>query len=97
MIRPLLGKIIVKQIKATTTSGIIIPDNVTQDKRGVVVAVSEGEILDGKIVPINIAIDDIVIWFDYAGHPFTYEGEEYIVLRQSDIIGVVPPKSRLIS
>ena len=96
MIRPLLDKIIVKQIRAVTSSGIIIPDNVVQDKCGTIVALGEGDILDGKIMPLKVVVGDIVIWFDFAGHAFEYEGEEYIVIRQSDIIGVVPPKSLLV-
>ena len=98
MIRPLMEKIIVKQMdQKKTTSGLIVPDSVVKDKRGVIVAVGDGDIVDGKIVPLTVKVGDEVLWFPYAGHEITIEGEDYIILRQSDIIGVFPPKSLIVS
>lgn len=94
-----MEKIIVKQVEQKkTASGLIVPDTVVRDKRGVVVAVGDGDIVDGKIVPItSVKVGDEVLWFPFAGHEIIIEGEEYIILRQSDIIGVFPPKSLLMS
>jgi chaperonin GroES len=92
-----MEKIIVKQIKATTSSGLIIPDNVVQDKRGVIVAVGDGDLIDGKLIPLKVKVGDEVLWFPFAGHEIKLDGIEYIVLRQSDIIGILPKKSALIS
>lgn len=98
MIRPLMEKIIVKQVEQRkTSSGLIVPDSVVKDKRGVIVAIGDGDIVDGKLIPLIVKVGDEILWFPYAGHEITIEGENYIILRQSDIIGVFPPKSLLVS
>lgn len=96
MIKPIMEKIIVKQtVQETTSSGLIIPDSVVQDKRGVIVAVGDGDIVNGQVIPLKVAVGDEVVWFPFAGHGMIIEGQEYVVLRQSDIIGILPPKSLL--
>ena len=98
MIRPLMEKIIVRQVgQKKTPSGLIVPDSVAKDKRGVIVAIGDGDIVDGKVVPLTVKVGDEILWFPYAGHEITIEGEDYVILRQSDIIGVFPPKSLLVS
>lgn len=98
MIRPIMEKIIVKQVEQKkTASGLIVPDSVVKDKRGVVVAVGDNDIVNGQEVPLKVKVGDEILWFPYAGHEITIEGEDYIILRQSDIIGVFPPKSLLVS
>ena len=98
MIRPIMEKIIVKQLEQKkTSSGLIVPDSVVKDKRGVIVAIGDGDIINGQVVPLKVKVGDEILWFPYAGHEITIEGEDYIILRQSDIIGVFPPKSLLVS
>lgn len=98
MIQPIMEKIIVKQIEQKkTSSGLLIPDSVVKDKRGVIVAVGDGDIINGQVVPNKVKVGDEVLWFPYAGHEITIEGEDYIILRQSDIIGIFPPKSIIMS
>lgn len=98
MIRPLMEKIIVKQVdQKKTASGLIVPDSVLKDKRGVIIAVGDGDIVNGQVVPLKVKVGDEILWFPYAGHEITIEGEDYIILRQSDIIGVFPPKSLIMS
>ena len=92
-----MEKIIVKEIhKRMTDSGLVIPDNATQEKRGIIVAIGTGDIKDGKIVPFVVNVDDIVVWFPFTGHAMMIDGEEYVILRQSDIIGVIPPVEKSI-
>lgn len=98
MIRPIMEKIIVKQLEQKkTSSGLIVPDSVVKDKRGVIVAVGDNDIVNGKEVELKVKVGDEILWFPYAGHEITIEGEDYIILRQSDIIGVFPPKSLIVS
>lgn len=97
MIKPIMEKILVKQlITNKTDSGLIIPDNVKQEKRGVIVAVGDGDVVNGELVPIVVKVGDVVIWMPYAGQEIMVDGEELIVLRQSDIIGVVIEEKKMV-
>ena len=98
MIKPIMEKIIVKQIvREKTSSGLIVPDSVIQDKRGIIVAVGDGDIINGQVIPLKVKEGDEVVWFPFAGHEITIDDQEYVVLRQSDIIGILPPKSFIVS
>lgn len=98
MIRPIMEKILVKQlITNKTDSGLIIPDNVKQEKRGVIIAIGNGDVVNGELVPLVVNVGDIVIWMPYAGQEIMVDGEELIVLRQSDIIGVVEESKKVVS
>lgn len=97
MIKPIMEKILVRQlITNKTDSGLIIPDNVKQEKRGVIVAVGDGDVVNGELVPIVVKVGDTVIWMPYAGQEILVDGEELIVLRQSDIIGVVIEEKKMV-
>lgn len=97
MIKPIMEKILVRQIITNKTdSGLIIPDNVKQEKRGIIVAVGDGDVVNGELVPIVVKVGDMVIWMPYAGQEIMVDGEELIVLRQSDIIGVVIEEKRMV-
>jgi chaperonin GroES len=92
-IRPLHDRVIVKRIEAerTTASGIVIPDTAGEKPdQGEVLAVGNGKILDdGKVRPMAVKVGDRVLFGKYAGQTVKVEGEELLVMREEDIMGVI--------
>ena len=92
-IKPLFDKVVVKQIEeeeTKTQSGILLKPN-TQEKPCIatIVAVGEGEIVDGKVMPMIVKVGDKIIYSKYSGTEFKYENQEFIILKQSDILAVI--------
>ncbi|MCB5207835.1 MULTISPECIES: co-chaperone GroES [Methylovorus] len=92
-IRPLYDRVVVKRIEAqrTTASGIVIPDTASEKpEQGEVIATGNGRRLqDGTQVPLEVKIGDQVLFGKYAGQTVKLNGEELLVLREEDILGVV--------
>ncbi len=92
-LRPLEDKVVLKQMNAEekTTGGIILPDTAQEKPQmGTVVAVGPGKVLDsGKEVKVSVKKNDKVIYAKYAGSEIELEGKKYVILRESDILGVV--------
>ena len=92
-IRPLQDRIIVKRIEEeeTTAGGLIIPDTAKEKQQeGKVVAVGKGKVLeDGKIQKLDVKKGDRVLFSKYAGTEITLEGEERLILREDDVLGIV--------
>lgn len=92
-IRPLADRIVVKAIEAETKTagGIFIPDTADKDKpsQGKVLAVGKGKIIEGKIQPLEVRIGDTVLFGKYAGNNVKLNNEEYLVMREEDVMGVV--------
>ncbi len=92
-VRPILDKILVQRVKAKekTKGGIILPDTAKEKPReGLVVAVGEGRRLeDGKTVPFQVKKGDRIIFLSYAGNEVKIDGEEYLILEESDVMAVV--------
>ena len=91
-IRPLGEMVVVKMTEAeeTTKSGIVLPGTAKEKPQmAEVIAVGPGGIVDGKEVKMEVKIGDKVIARKYAGTEIKLEGQEYIVLRQADILGIV--------
>lgn len=92
-IRPLGDKVIVKRVQAEekTSGGIVLPDTAKEKpKRGVVLAVGNGRLLDdGKRSEMQVRKDDEVLFTSYGGTEIKMEGDEYLILDESDILGVV--------
>ena len=92
-IRPLHDRVIVKRIdqERQTASGIVIPDSAAEKPdQGEVLAVGEGKLLDtGKLSPLAVKVGDRVLFGKYAGQVLKVSGEEQLVLREEDIMGVV--------
>ncbi|MFC1890577.1 co-chaperone GroES [Thermodesulfobacteriota bacterium] len=92
-IRPLGDRVIVKRIEEEETSsgGIIIPDSAKEKPlEGEVVAVGSGKVLEnGKKQPLDIKAGDRVLFGKYAGTDVKIEGEEHLILREDDILGVI--------
>jgi chaperonin GroES len=92
-IRPLHDRVIVKRIEAerTTASGIVIPDTAGEKPdQGEVIAVGNGKILEnGDVRPMAVKAGDRVLFGKYAGQSVKVEGQELLVMREEDIMGVV--------
>ena len=91
-IRPLGEMVVVKMTEAeeTTKSGIVLPGTAKEKPQmAEVIAVGPGGIVDGKEVKMEVKVGDKVIARKYAGTEIKLEGQEYIVLRQADILGIV--------
>jgi len=95
-IRPLQDRLIVKRIaeEEKTKGGIIIPDTAKEKPiEGKVVAVGNGKVLeDGKVRPLDIKAGDRVLFSKYAGTEVKIEGEEHLIMREDDILGVIEDK-----
>ncbi len=92
-IRPLGDKVIVKRVEAEekTAGGIVLPDTAKEKpKRGVVLAIGTGRLLDdGTRSRMQVKKHDEVIFTSYAGTEIKVEGEDYMIMDESDILGVV--------
>jgi chaperonin GroES len=92
MLKPLSDRVVVKMVEneETTKSGIILTGN-AQDKSKVaeVVEVGPGELVDGKREEMSVKKGDKVYLNEYAGTKIKYEGEDLVIVRQSDILAVI--------
>lgn len=96
-IRPLYDRVIVKRIEQqrTTASGIVIPDSAAErTEQGEVIAVGSGRLLqDGSQRPLQLQVGDQVLFGKYAGQTVKVNGEELLVMREEDVMGVLEPES----
>ena len=92
-IRPLHDRVIVRRQEEERTSpgGIVIPDTATEKPiQGVVLAVGKGKILEnGEVRPMDVKVGDKVMFGKYSGTEVKVEGEDLLVLREEDIVGVI--------
>ena len=92
-LQPLGDRVVVKRVdsETKTASGIVIPDNAAEKPdQGEVLAVGNGKILDdGKVRPMAVKVGDKVLFGKYAGQTVKVEGDELLVMREEDIMGVV--------
>jgi chaperonin GroES len=92
-IRPLYDRIVAKRIdeQETLRSGIIIPDSAKEKpQEAEVVAVGHGKRLeDGQIVPLDVQVGDRILFGKYTGNEIRLDGEEYMIMREEDVLGVL--------
>ena len=92
-IQPLADRVIVKPQEAeeTTKGGIILPDTAKEKPmQGDVVAVGDGKVSDdGKKTDLTVKVGDKVLYGKYSGTEITVEGNEYLIMRESDIFGIL--------
>ena len=92
-IRPLQDRVIVKRIEEEEKSkgGIIIPDTAKEKpQEGKVVAVGKGKLNDGgKITPLDVKVNDRVLFGKYSGSEINIDGDEHLIMREEDILGVI--------
>lgn len=92
MIKPLLDKVVLQMVETeqTTKSGIILTSSAKEKPQiAEVIAVGPGGIVDGKEVVMQVKVSDKVIMSQYAGTEVKLDGEEYIIVRQADILAIV--------
>ncbi|WP_414734003.1 co-chaperone GroES [Acetobacterium carbinolicum] len=91
-LRPLGDKVVIK-VKAEevkTLGGIVLPGSAQEKpQQGKVVAVGTGEIIDGKKVPLDVKVNDEVIYSKYSGNEVKIGDEEFLIIRQADILAIV--------
>ena len=92
MLKPLADRVVLKMTKAeeTTKSGIILTES-SKEKPQIaeVVAVGPGGNVEGKEIEMHVKVGDKVVVSKYAGTEIKYEGEEYIIVKQNDILAIV--------
>lgn len=93
MLKPLGNRVLLEVIKEEekTVSGLVLPESAKEKPQTAkVVAVGSGKVLDdGKRADMDVAVGDKVIFEKYAGSEVKYEGNEYLVVKDSDIIAIV--------
>ena len=92
-IRPLHDRILVKRLEEEekTKGGIIIPDTAKEKPmEGEVIAVGKGKIAeDGKVIKLDVAAGDRVLFSKYAGTEVNVDGVDYLIMREDDILGII--------
>jgi chaperonin GroES len=88
-LQPLGDRLIVRAIEAeeVTASGLVLPDTAKEKpQRGEVLAVGEGRYEEGKRIPLDVAEGDEVVYSKYGGTEIKLEGEDLLILRESDVL-----------
>ncbi len=91
-IKPLADRVLVKPDTAEekTSSGIIIPDTAKEKpQRGTIIAAGPGKVENGTKVDMSVKAGDKVLYGKYSGTELSLDGEDYLIMRESDILGVV--------
>jgi chaperonin GroES len=92
-IRPLHDRVVVRRMEEerTTAGGIVIPDSATEKPiQGEIIAVGKGKILDnGESRPLDVKVGDRVLFGKYSGTEVKLDGNDFLVMREEDIMGVV--------
>jgi chaperonin GroES len=92
-IRPLHDRVVVRRMEEerTTAGGIVIPDSATEKPmRGEVIAIGAGKVIDnGDLRALAVNVGDVILFGKYSGTEFKIDGEELVVMREDDIMGVI--------
>ena len=93
-IRPLQDRVLVKRLEdevEKTKGGIIIPDTAKEKpQQGKVIAVGKGRVNDeGKVMPLDVKVGDTILFGKYSGSEIKIDGDEHLIMREEDILGVV--------
>ncbi|HUS90057.1 MAG TPA: co-chaperone GroES [Desulfosporosinus sp.] len=91
-IKPLADRVIIKALpmEEKTKSGIYMPDTAKEKpQEGEVIAVGPGKMEKGERVPLDVKANDRVIYSKYAGTEVKYDGEEYLILKEADILAII--------
>ncbi|MCL5268668.1 MAG: co-chaperone GroES [Bacteroidetes bacterium] len=92
-IKPLADRVVVRPLEAEekTKGGLYVPDTAKErPQQGEIVAVGPGRVTDdGKKVPPEVKVGDIILYGKYSGTEVSYEGTEYLIMRESDIFAIL--------
>lgn len=92
MIKPLGDRVVIELVEQedTTASGIVLPGTAQEKpQEGKVIAVGSGAIVDGKRIELEVKENDRIIFSKFAGTEVKYDGNEYLILRETDILAIV--------
>ncbi|WLV25173.1 co-chaperone GroES [Aciduricibacillus chroicocephali] len=92
MIKPLGDRVVIELVEQEekTASGIVLPDSAKEKpQEGKIIAVGSGSIVDGKKVELEVKEGDRVVFSKFAGSELKYDGKEYLILRENDILAVI--------
>ncbi|MDP5276638.1 co-chaperone GroES [Chengkuizengella axinellae] len=92
MIKPLGDRVVIEAVakEETTASGIVLPDSAKEKpQEGKIIAVGSGTLKDGERVPLEVKEGDTVLFSKYAGTEVKYDGQELLIMRESDILAVL--------
>jgi chaperonin GroES len=91
--RPLYDRILVERVESEeiTKGGIIVPDSAKEKpQQGKVIAVGQGKLLeDGKLIPLEVKAGDTILFGKYSGSEIKIEGNEYLIMKEDDVLGLV--------
>ncbi len=91
-LKPLGDRVVVKpgEKEEMTKSGIVLPDTAKEKpQEGEIVAVGTGKYEDGKQIPLEVKVGDKVVYSKYGGTEIKNDGDDYLILRESDILAIV--------
>lgn len=92
-IKPLSDRVLIKssEEKEKTKGGIVLPDTAKEKpQEGEIVAVGEGRKTDdGKVIPLSLKVGDKVLYGKYSGTEITVDGDEYLIMREEDVLAVI--------
>ncbi|MGO9481739.1 MAG: co-chaperone GroES [Candidatus Kryptoniota bacterium] len=91
-IKPLADRVVVKPLEAEekTKGGLFVPDTAKErPQQGEIVAVGPGRTEDGKKIPPEVKVGDKILYGKYSGTEVTYDGVEYLIMRESDIFAIL--------
>ena len=91
-VSPLADRVVIKALEESEQmrGGLYIPDTAKEKpQQGEIVAVGPGKYEDGKLVPMGVKVGDKVLYGKYSGTEVTVEGEQYLILRESDVLAIV--------
>ena len=95
-VRPLHDRIIVQRLEEEEqrVGGIIIPDTAKEKpQQGKIIAVGKGRVeKDGKVTPLDVKVGDTVLFGKYAGQEIKIDGNEYLIIREEEVLGVIEKK-----
>ncbi|HEX6598122.1 MAG TPA: co-chaperone GroES [Gemmatimonadaceae bacterium] len=91
-VAPLADRVVIKALEETESmrGGLYIPDTAKEKpQQGEIVAVGPGRFDEGKRVPMDVKVGDKVLYGKYSGTEVTLDGEQYLILRESDVLAVI--------
>lgn len=92
-IRPLQDRLIVRRLDNSekTAGGLFIPDSAQEKpQQGKVIAVGKGKVLeDGTVRPLDVSVDDIIVFGKYSGQEIKVDGEDFLIMKEDDVYGVL--------